>query len=79
MQYLHLLGLEIILQCKIDLISQAWAAIALKGYPDTKDEINSSLESAEKYLVDRKHNVIKLLNPPLFPTSFPPQSRQIIS
>ena len=51
-------------QCKIDLISQAWAAIALKGYPDTKDEIKSSLESAEKYLVDRKHNVIKLLNPP---------------
>lgn len=51
-------------QCKIDLISQAWAAIALNGYPDTQDEIKSSLESAEKYLVDRKHNVIKLLNPP---------------
>ena len=51
-------------QCKIDLISQAWAAIALKGYPDAKEEIKSSLEAAEKYLVDRKHDVIKLLNPP---------------
>ena len=51
-------------QCKIDLISQAWATIALKDYPDTKEEIKSSLESAEKYLVDRKHDVIKLLSPP---------------
>jgi len=51
-------------QCKIDLISQSWAAIALKNYPDAKDEIESSLESAEKYLVDRKHGVIKLLYPP---------------
>lgn len=51
-------------QCKIDLISQAWAAIALKDYPDAKEEIKSSLEAAEKYLVDRKHGVVKLLNPP---------------
>lgn len=50
--------------CKIDLISQAWAGIALKNYPDSKDEINSSLASAEKYLVDRKNNVVKLLYPP---------------
>ena len=50
--------------CKIDLISQAWAAIALKDYPDTKEEIDLSLESAEKYLVDRKNGVIKLLYPP---------------
>ncbi len=50
--------------CKIDLISQAWAAIALKDYPDTKDEIASSLQAAEKYLVDRKHGVVKLLYPP---------------
>ena len=51
-------------QCKIDLISQAWAAIALKAYPDATDEIESSLESAQKYLVDRKNGVIKLLYPP---------------
>ena len=51
-------------QCKIDLISQAWAAIALKDYPDTKEEIKSSLQSADKYLVDKKHGVVKLLYPP---------------
>ena len=51
-------------ECKIDLISQAWAVIALKNYSDTKEEIKSCLEAAEKYLVDRKHNVIKLLYPP---------------
>ena len=50
--------------CKIDLISQAWAATALKDYPDAKDEIKSSLESAEKYLVDKKNGIVKLLYPP---------------
>lgn len=50
--------------CKIDLISQAWAAISLKDYADCKEEIELSLESAEKYLVDRKHGIIKLLYPP---------------
>ena len=50
--------------CKIDLISQAWAAISLKEYVDCKEEIDLSLMSAEKYLVDREHNVIKLLYPP---------------
>ena len=50
--------------CKIDLISQAWAAIALKDYPDTKDEIKSSLSYAEKYLVDKKNGIVKLLYPP---------------
>lgn len=51
-------------ECKIDLISQAWAAIALKDYPDMQDEINKSLESAEKYLVDNEHQIVKLLYPP---------------
>lgn len=50
--------------CKIDLISQAWSAISLKDYVDCKEEIKSSLNSAEKYLVDRKHDIIKLLYPP---------------
>jgi len=50
--------------CKIDLISQAWAAISLKDYIDCKEEIDLSLNSAEKYLVDREHNIIKLLYPP---------------
>lgn len=50
--------------CKIDLISQAWAAIALKEYTDCKNEIKDSLESADKLLVDREHNIVKLLYPP---------------
>ncbi|MBR1883658.1 MAG: hypothetical protein IJ809_01730 [Clostridia bacterium] len=51
-------------ECKIDLISQAWAAIALKDYPDMQDEINMSLQAAEKYLVDNEHQIVKLLYPP---------------
>lgn len=50
--------------CKIDLISQAWSAIALKGYADSKGEIKSALESADKYLVDRQNMIVKLLYPP---------------
>lgn len=50
--------------CKIDLISQAWAAIALKDYPDCKNEIIDSLNSAERLLVDKKHKIVKLLAPP---------------
>ncbi|MBR5227286.1 MAG: hypothetical protein IKV94_01440 [Clostridia bacterium] len=51
-------------ECKIDLLSQAWAAIALKDYPDCKQEVKSALKNAEKYLVDREHNIVKLLYPP---------------
>jgi len=51
-------------ECKIDLISQAWAAIALKDYPDMKHEIDISLKAAEKYLVDKDNNIVKLLYPP---------------
>ena len=58
------LGSEKSEDCKIDLISQCWAAIALKDYPDCKEEINSALEFADKYLVDRKNGIIKLLYPP---------------
>lgn len=50
--------------CKIDLISQSWAAIALKDYPDSQEEIRSALSYAEKYLVDRENKIIKLLYPP---------------
>lgn len=51
-------------ECKVDLISQVWAAISLKDFPTLKDKINSSLETAEKYLVDDKSMIIKLLYPP---------------
>ena len=50
-------------ECKIDLISQAWAVIALAGDKDVKDELNIALKSADKYLVDRENKIVKLLYP----------------
>ena len=60
----EVLGSSTNVECKIDLISQAWAAIALKDYPDMQDEIKLALESADKYLVDKQHQIVKLLYPP---------------
>lgn len=50
-------------ECKIDLISQAWAVIAMKDYPDVQNELEESLKSAEKYLVDKENGIVKLLYP----------------
>lgn len=50
-------------ECKIDLISQAWAVIAMKEYPDIQDELIESLKSAEKHLVDKENMIVKLLYP----------------
>ncbi|MEG2310463.1 MAG: hypothetical protein RSB76_00580 [Clostridia bacterium] len=50
-------------ECKIDLISQAWAAIAMKDYPDVQNEIHTALESTQKYLVDKENMIVKLLYP----------------
>jgi len=58
------LGSEKSEDCKIDLISQSWAAIALKNYKDTREEILSALKYADKYLVDRENMIVKLLYPP---------------
>ncbi len=52
-------------ECSIDLISQAWATIALKEYKDCQNEITSSLNSVEKYLVDRNNMLVRLLYPPI--------------
>ncbi len=60
----EVLGTEDNIECKIDLISQAWAAIALKDDSDSKNEIESSLKAAEKYLVDKENKIVKLLYPP---------------
>lgn len=49
--------------CKIDLISQAWAVIAMKDYNDVHDELEKSLKSVEKYLVDKENKIVKLLYP----------------
>jgi len=58
------IGSESSEDCKIDLISQAWAAISLKDYADYISEIKSGLKSAEEMLVDRENNIVKLLYPP---------------
>ena len=50
-------------ECKIDLISQAWAVIAMKDYPDVQNELEDSLKAAEKYLVDKDVGIVRLLYP----------------
>lgn len=50
-------------ECKVDLISQAWAVISMKGYPEVQDKLKKCLETADKYLVDRKLQIVKLLYP----------------
>ena len=50
-------------ECKIDLISQAWAVIALKDYPDVQEELKEALKNADKYLVDHENKIVRLLYP----------------
>lgn len=50
-------------ECKIDLISQAWAVIAMKNDKDVLYELKESLKTARKYLVDDENMIIKLLYP----------------
>ena len=50
-------------ECKIDLISQAWAVIAMNEYQDIQDELRLAIKSTEKYLVDKEHMIVKLLYP----------------
>lgn len=50
-------------ECKVDLISQAWAVIAMKKYPDVQEKLVKCLETADKYLVDKKLGIVKLLYP----------------
>lgn len=48
-------------ECRIDLISQAWSALA----EGPKKRTEAALSSAKKLLVDRQAGIIKLLDPPL--------------
>lgn len=47
-------------ECKIDSIAQSWSVISGAGDNDKK---YISMESLEKYLVDKENGVIKLLDP----------------
>ncbi len=50
-------------ECKVDLISQAWAVIAMVEDKTLHDRLEKCLETADKYLVDRKLGIVKLLYP----------------
>ena len=56
-------------ECKIDVIAQAWAAIA---DITPNEQINEALESAEKYLVDEENGIVKLFWPPFKNTDHNP-------
>lgn len=50
-------------ECKIDLISQAWAVISMHSYNDVKDKLELCMRTADRYLVDKKLQIVKLLYP----------------
>ena len=56
-------------ECKIDGISQSWSVISGAGDNDKK---YIAMDSVDKYLVDREHNLIKLLTPPFQNDEFEP-------
>lgn len=47
-------------ECRIDSISQSWSVLSNGG---ANDKIGPAMESLNKYLVDRKYGIIKLLDP----------------
>ncbi|NLC16703.1 MAG: hypothetical protein GX756_02350 [Clostridiales bacterium] len=49
-------------ECKIDLLSQAWAIISEIG---DEDRAKTALKSAEDRLVDYEYRIIKLMDPPI--------------
>ena len=51
-------------ECKVDLISQTWAVIALKEFTEVNEMLDKSIETVEKYLIDDEEMIIKLLYPP---------------
>ncbi len=51
-------------ECKIDLISQSWAVIAMIKDKDVKNELLTCMDIAYKYLVDKENMIVKLLYPP---------------
>ena len=59
----EVLGSYVNKECKIDLISQAWAVISMKTYGDVQDKLKMCMETAQKYLVDKKLGIVKLLYP----------------
>lgn len=50
-------------ECKVDLISQTWAVIAMKEDVDVQDDLHKAMQTAEKYLIDKENMIVKLLYP----------------
>lgn len=59
----EVLGSYVNKECKVDLISQAWAVISMSKYKEIKEKLIKCLDTADKYLVDRKIGIVKLLYP----------------
>ncbi|CAN5249419.1 glucoamylase family protein [soil metagenome] len=55
------LGSSMSEECKIDSISQSWAVLSEAGTPE---KTFAAMESVDKYLVDRKNSLLRLLDPP---------------
>lgn len=55
------LGSHVNSECTIDSISQSWSVISGAASPE---KMEKSMLNHEKYLEDKKHNIIKLLTPP---------------
>ena len=55
------LGSQVNNECTIDSISQSWGVISGAASPE---KIEKAMASHEKYLEDKKNNIIKLLTPP---------------
>lgn len=51
--------------CQIDVIAQAWGALA--GYAD-EGRVIKALQAADKKLVDRENQIVRLLTPPFHDT-----------
>ncbi len=50
-------------ECRIDSLSQSWAAISSAA---RSGRVEEAMSAVEKYLIDRKNGLIKLLTPPFY-------------
>lgn len=56
-------------ECKIDSLSQSWAAITGAA---KNSRVEEAMSAVEKYLVDRRNGLIKLLTPPFYDSELNP-------
>ncbi len=56
-------------ECKIDSLSQSWAAITGAA---KNTRVEEAMGAVEKYLVDRRNGLIKLLTPPFYDSDLNP-------